>query len=215
MRRSVIAIALGVFRLADVRAQAAGHDLPTGFRSLAGVTLNVDSAESVRAKLGPTRERQVGAGHGAYVMSCYATTDATLELMSDVSDRGTPGRALNVIRLRAKAPAPAREGCASLRASAALSTPGGLRLGLFRADVERLLGQPRHRGVDSLTYYFDAKEYLRSDSPAFEVWNTPERRETCFEAGLPYANVAAMVTVVFRDDRAVEFRIERYDQSIC
>lgn len=212
-------MALSMLWIANAGTQAAGHDLPAGFRSLADVTLNRDSSATIRAKLGPTRERQVGTGHGAYVTWCYAPASAPpgalLELMSDASEMGTPGRALNVIRLRVDAPSAEREGCASLRTSVKLTTPAGLRLGISRANIEALLGKPRRQVGDSLTYYFDAKEYLGSDSPAFAAWNTPERRESCFDAGLPYANVGATVIVVLRDDHAVEVRVERYDQSIC
>jgi hypothetical protein len=135
--------------------------------------------------------------------------------MSDASDMGTPGQALNVLRLRDDAPSADRAACARLRASADLSTPSGLRLGLSAARVEDLLGPPTRRHADSLVYYFDAKEYLRPDSPEYKVWDTPERWETCFQAGPPYANVAASVIVVLRDGRAAEIRIERNDQSVC
>lgn len=212
-------MALSALSIADLRGQAAGRDLPRGFRSLAGVTLNRDSAASIRAKLGPTRERRIGTGHEAYASWCYVpavgSPGTLLELMSDVSDMGTPGQALNVIRLRADASSEDRDGCGSLRASVELTTPAGLRLGLTLAHVEDLLGRPRHRGSDSLSYYFDAKEYLRPGTPEYETWNTPEHRESCFDAGLPYANVGATVMVVLRHDHVAEIRIERYDQSIC
>ena len=212
-------MALSVLWIADLRGQAAGQDLPRGFRSLAGVTLNRDSAASIRAKLGHTRERRIGTEHEAYASWCYVPAAASpgtlLELMSDASVMGTPGQALNVIRLRADASSEDRDRCASLGRSVELSTPAGLRLGLTLANVEELLGRARHRSADSLTYYFDAKEYLRPGTPEYATWNTPEHRESCFDAGLPYANVGASVMVVLRHDRVAEIRIERYDQSIC
>jgi hypothetical protein len=212
-------MALSVLRMADLQGQSGGKDLPTAFRTIAGVTLNRDSAATIRAKLGSTRLRRIGKGHDAHLIWCYVSTKdsggALLELMSDVSNMGTLGAMLNVIRLRADASPEDRKGCARLRDSAELSTPAGLHLGLSLARIEGLLGQPQHRNADSLTYYFDAKEYLRADSPEYAIWNTPEHRESCFDAGLPYANVAATVFVVLRDDRAVEIRVERNDQSIC
>jgi len=219
MRVSLLAIALTALCIADLRAQSGGRDLPRGFRSLAGVTLNEDSAATIRAKLGHTRERQTGTGHDVYTSWCYvpadASRDALLELMSDASDMGTPGHALNVIRLRANAAPADREGCATLHASAALSTPAGLRLGLTPAKIEALLGRASRRGADSLIYYFDAKEYMRPGSPEFEAWDTPEKRESCFDAGLPFANAEATVIVVLRDGHATELRMERYDQQVC
>lgn len=215
----VLAIALSALSIADVRGQSGGHDLPRGFRSLAGVTLNRDSAATIRAKLGDTRERRIDIGRDVYAGWCYVLADgssrALLELMSDASGRGTPGRALNVIRLRANAPPADREGCARLHAGAELSTPAGLRLGLGSRKIEDLLGRPTRRGADSLIYYFDSKEYLRRDSPGYDAWNTLEYRESCFDAGPPYANVEAAVIVLLRDGEAAELRIERYDQSVC
>jgi hypothetical protein len=219
MRAAALAVALSALYIADLRGQSAGRDLPLGFRSLAGVTLNRDSAATIRAKLGTTHERRVGAGDDAYIGWCFVPVNrssrALVELLSSAGDMGTRGKELDVIRLRADAPSKDREGCAQLRASAELSTPAGLRLGLRSAELEALLGRPTRRHADSLIYYFDAREYLASDSPRYEEWNTPENREVCFEAGPPYANVEASVIVLLRDDRAVEIRIERDDQSIC
>lgn len=215
----LLAIVLNALCIAELRGQAGGKDLLRGFRSLAGVTLNQDSAATIRAKLGDTREQNVGSGHDVYASWCYVPAKgqsrALLELMSDASDMGTPGRALNVIRLRADAPSGERRGCAGLPASAALSTPAGLRLGLSRLQIRDLLGRPTRQHADSLVYVFDAKEYMRPGTPEYETWNTPEHRESCFDAGLPYANVAASVIVLLRDGRATEIRIERYDQSVC
>ena len=199
--------------------QSRGHDVPPGVRSLAGVTLNRDSAATIRAKLGPTRERTVGTGHDVMLDWCYrprgTAAGALLELMSDASDMGTPGRALNVIRLRGSAPAAERAGCAPLPSSKPLSVPAGLRLGSTTKQVETLLGRPTRRTADSLVYVYDAKEYMRPGTPEYETWNTPEYRESCFGAGPPYANVAGWVIVLVRDDRITELRIERYDQSAC
>lgn len=214
--------ALCALSFAEAGSQSRGQDLPRGFRSLAGVTLNQDSAVTIRAKLGDTRERRIGAGHDVYTSWCYVeaheSSGALLELMSDASDMGTPGEALNVIRLRADAPLEDRTDCARLPQPAALSslsTPAGLRLGLRGSEVRDLLGRPSRVRGDSLIYYFDAKEYLRPDSPRYEAWDTSEYRESCFDAGPPYANVEASVIGVLRDGRAVEVRIERNDQSVC
>lgn len=206
-------------RVSDTHARSRRHDVPLGIRTLAGVTLNRDSAATIRAKLGPTRERTVGTGHDVMLDWCYlprsTAPGALLELMSDASDMGTPGRTLNVIRLRASAPTAERTGCAPLPAPARLSTPAGLRLGFTMKHVETLLGRPTRRTADSLVYVYDAKEYMRPGTPEYETWNTPEYRESCFDAGLPYANVAGWVIVLLRDDRVVELRLERYDQSVC
>ena len=220
-RSGVLTLALALMALctAQLEAQSGGKDLPLGFRSVAGVTLNRDSAATIRAKLGATRERRVDAGHGFYYSWCYVpgsgSSRVLLELMSDAGDMGTPGHALNVIRLRANAPSNDRSECASLSDSAGLSTPAGLRLGLSSARVQELLGRPTRAAPDSLVYDFDAKEFLSPGTPAYEIWNTLESRESCFDAGSPFANVEATAIVVLRDDRAVEIRLERNDQSVC
>lgn len=216
---AALELALGALAPRTLHAQSTGRDLPPGFRTLAGVTLNRDSATTIRAALGRTRERRIGAGHDVYDAWCYtaarSSPGALLEFMSDASDMGTPGRALNVIRLRAAAPAEDREGCAPLPALARLSTPAGLRLGLDAARVRALLGRPTRTAADSLIYDFDAKAYLRPGTPDYDRWNTQEYRESCFDAGPPYANVAASVIVVLRDGRVAELRVERYDQAVC
>jgi hypothetical protein len=205
-------------RNCELAAQSRNRDLPRLFRSIAGVTLNRDSAASLRTKFGATREREVGEGHDRYAAWCYVPAHdsaVVLELMSDISDMGTPGRALNVIRLRANAPSGDREGCASLRATTANLSPGGLRLGLTRARIENLLGQPTRVTADSLIYDFAAKEYMRPGSPEYRRWNTQEHRKSCFEGGPPYASVGGTAIVVLQDGRAVEIRLERYGQATC
>lgn len=206
-------------RASGSRTQSRGHDVPPGARSLAGVTLNRDSAASIRAKLGPARERTVGTGHDVMLDWCYlprgSASGALLELMSDASDMGTTGRELNVIRLRASAPATERAGCAPLSSRMQLSTRAGLRLGSTVKQVQALLGRPTRRTADSLVYVYDAKEYMRPGTPEYETWNTSEYRESCFDAGPPYANVAGWVIVLVREARVVELRLERYDQSTC
>jgi hypothetical protein len=219
LRTILSVLALATLRVATLQAQSRGEDLPHGVRTISGVTLNRDSAASIRAKLGETRERRVGTGHDSFVSFCYVRSDRSsrtvLELMSDASDMGTSTRELNVIRLRADAPTRERQGCAPLPASAVLSTPAGLQLGLARARILDLLGRPARSTPNSLVWIYDAREYLRPDTPDFETWNTPENRESCFDAGPPYVNVAAKVVIITRDGRATEIRLERYDQAIC
>ena len=200
------------------QAEPRAADLPRAFRSLAGVELNRDSARSVRTKLGAARARQVHSGHDTYLAWCYQarTGDSavSLELMSDNGDMGTRGHALNVIQLRSNQSGRARN-CFDLPPGRSLSTPGGLRLGLRRTDVERLLGIPTRRSGDSLFYGFVSKEFMDRSSGAYKAWNTPKHRKECFGGGEPYASVGANVTVLFRDDLAIEIRLERYDQSTC
>ncbi len=220
-RVAVLVIMLNVLRVAESQGQSRGRDLPEGFRSLGGVTLNRDSAVSIRARLGPSRERRLGreSGYDQYVSWCYVRTGGSpgplLELMSDASVMGTPGQELNVIRLRQDVLPDERRGCAPLRPSTRLSTPAGLRLGLDRADIETRLGPPTRARADSLIWTFDAKEFLRPGTPAYQTWNTPESRESCFDAGAPYANVESRVVILLHDGRAVEIRLERFDQSVC
>ena len=127
---SVLAIVISTLWIANLRAQSGGKDLPIGFRSMAGVTLNRDSAATIRAKLGTTRERRVGDGHDVFIRWCYlppeGSSSALLELLSDATDMGTPGQALTAIRLRAAAPADDRAECSPLPNTSQLSTPAGL-----------------------------------------------------------------------------------------
>jgi hypothetical protein len=216
---AVLAFAFATRRNGDLHAQSHHRDLPRGLRSIAGVTLNRDSAASIRTKLGNTREQRLGEGHDVFTSWCYSLTGnasgGLLELMSDISDMGTARRALNVIRLRAVVPSDEREGCATLRMPSAVSTTGGLRLGLTRSRIRELLGRPTRMAADSLIYDFDAKEYMRPGSPEYRIWNTPEYRKSCFEGGRPYVSVGATAIVIIRDERASEIRLERYDQSTC
>jgi hypothetical protein len=193
-------------------------DLPRAFRSVASIELNRDSALSVRAKLGTAPTRRVGSGHDTYLAWCYLVvaggSTKTLELMSDDSDTGTRGHAVNVIRLRSIRPDEPRN-CTHLPVRRPLSTPGGLQLGLTRTDIERLLGRPTRLFRDSSIYDFVSKELMKPSSAEYKAWNTPKYRKECFGGGPPYADVGATVAVLFRDGHAIDIRLERYDQSTC
>jgi hypothetical protein len=219
MKALALALALNATPIVRLPGQTRQHDLPAAFRSVAGVTLNRDSAATIRAKLGATVERQVGTGHDVLASWCYvARTDASpvlLELMSDMSDMGTQGRALNVIRLRDASAAEDRAGCARLPSSSVLSTRNGLRLGLTAKAVQGLLGKPARMTGDSLVYEFEAKEYMPRRSREYRHWNTPELRKSCFEGGPPYASVGGTAIIRIVDDRVAEIRLERYDQATC
>ena len=186
---------------------------------MAGVTLNRDSAASIHAKLGTTDEREVGAGHDVLLSWCYLvrrdTSSALLELMSDASDMGTAGHALNVIRLRASSLSEERSGCAPLATNGMPSTPAGLRLGLTTRAIRRMLGSPSRQAADSIIYEFVTKEYMRPGSPGYRAWNTPTHRKECFEGGRPYSNVFATVIILLSNGHASEVRLERYDQATC
>ena len=202
---------------AQVKPRA--EDLPRGFRALGGVELNRDSALSVFAKLGSAGERRVGSGHDVYRSWCYLIDDAgvpiVLELLSDASEMGTAGHAVNVIYLRSGASRSERKQCSSLVSHAPLTTAGGLRLGLTRKQVQAQLGVPTRRFRDSLVFEFESKEYMKKSSPEYAVWNAPQRRKSCFNGGEPFSTVSATVMVLFRGEHSVKIRLERYDQSTC
>ena len=202
--------------VAKAQVSARNTDLPADMRSIAGLVVNRDSALSVKAKLGATRERMSGSGHDVLLVWCYVTADSSLlELMSDRSGMGTDGKALNVIRLRARYPASQGAGCGRLSTKVPLSTPGGLRLGLTRSEATARLGRPARQVADSFVYEFSGKEFMKPGSSEYKSWNTPERRKSCFEGGAPYSNVWATAILVFHETRAVELRLERYDQATC
>lgn len=220
MRAASLVAALSAFAATSLQAQSMGHDLPSGFRSVAGVKLDSDSAASILARLGATVERDFGAGNGTSSILCYVATQGhaavLLELMMGRGEPGdSRGQTLDVIRWRTDAPAAARRGCAALKESSRLATPAGLRLGMDDAAIRYLLGAPTRTNADSVIYEFQAKEYMRPGTPEYETWNTPEYRESCFNAGPPFANAYGRIIILFRDRRASEIRIERHDQSVC
>ena len=220
--KHVITASLLALPIALISAQegAPKRDVPPAMRSVLGVALNRDSALSIVAKLGLAQAWSSGEGHDRFVNWCFRSGDgtigATLHLMSDDSDMGTESHQVNVIRIfNGSSRAIDGHKCATLRTGAAISGVGPLSLAATRDEVRRLLGQPTRSTADSLVYDLNGEEALDPNSPFFAHWNTPEKRQACFQGRSPFVSVGGMIATVFASDRVREIRIERYNNAIC
>jgi hypothetical protein len=199
------------------RADPRRGDIPTAHRGFLGVRLSDDSLASVKRRLGPTREWHTGDAGESEWWWCYRAgtgPDATVLLLSSGGEMGGRGHQLEEARLsRATRPDTLGSRCGVIRNGTAIATPGGLQLGLDRAAVVRLLGQPLAAGGDSMVYRWATEQLLSPTDPTYADWNA--RRTECFDGRAPFVNVGSGVTVRFDRRGASEIHLWRFDQSIC
>ena len=66
--------------------------------------------------------------------------------------------------------------------SQGLRTPSGVRLGLTKADLERILGKPKERGTKSLKYsYLCRKKMTEEEMTRFKTMDWDVRSDPYFD----------------------------------
>jgi len=93
------------------------------------------------------------------------------------------------------------------------STPGGLHLGLSRAQVIHLLGKPSTQDPDSIGYQWVARRFLSPKEPDYEYWNA--RRKVCFGGKRPYVDISSAIVVRFDALGIYEIQLSRNDPVVC
>ena len=185
-------------------------------REVLGARLNRDGPARVIARLGPTSVADTGDAAGATRVWCYrvgpASRSAVVQFATDIEMAGKEFEA-DEIRVSRSNRVASTEGCALARRSSMPATPGGLRLGLSRSQVIRLLGAPIARGGDSLYYAWETTKALSPKEPSYSHWNA--RRKECFAGKAPFTNVQAEITLHMDSLGVYSFTLSRDANSIC
>jgi hypothetical protein len=139
--------------------------------------------------------------------------DAVVTFVSDV-EMGGPGPRVDEIRVtRAdRAPNEASQ-CSTPRLSPGGVAAGPLRLGMSRAEVQRVLGSPTSHDADSISYSWESERALARSHSHYAFWN--KRRQECFGGRAPFVYILAGVVVRFDAQEAYEYVLSRSDTGIC
>ena len=201
---------------AQAQVGARQRDMPTSMRGFLGIQLIRDSLPSVEARLGSTEGWHTGDASTGRFWWCYRTsTDSSgaVLLISSDGEMGGEESTVDDIRLiRAGRADSLAQRCARIVADRP-SNPGGLHLGLTRAQVVHLLGQPSAQDPDSIGYRWVARRFLSPKEPDYEYWN--ERREACFGGERPYVDISSAIVLRFDALGAYEIQLSRNDPVVC
>ncbi len=191
---------------ADAATKVRQSDIDKEHITVSGVTVGVTTMASVTKRLGPakpfnfnrqTRKKPVSA-------LCYAGADSTKLLFV----AGAEGRALKVARARITA-GDVEVGyggsCLTSKAvSGALATKSGLRVGMTRAELKSVLGEPTDENADFISYEFHLHRALTAPEVARIEVEWPKVRL------YPYHDISSSIEARFVDGVVKRLDIIRF-----
>jgi hypothetical protein len=198
---------------ASAQSTAQQDDLPPSMRRVWGIVLNRDSLASTFRKLGRTQTWRTGDAGEARVWWCYeaAGSSSASVIISSDGEMGGAHHDVDQIDVMRAPYHEAQHRCRTVRTGQAPETVGGLRLGLSRTAVMRLLNRPAGTDADSMWYRWDTERTLTPRDRNYRYWT---RRAECFGGRAPFTEVGASIVVRFTHDRVGSYTISR-GESIC
>jgi hypothetical protein len=168
--------------------------LPDGTRILLGIRLNSDPGNLFVDVLGPSPGHGAGDGRRGRNWQCWAATNGDGTVL--VARRGVLVDEFEV--LGREMPFPARPTCArSKLVSRKLATANGLRIGIFRSDVEAKVGAPSRAGKRWLQRTCNSRKPMTDEDR--DAWEAPP--------GAHWDILSAMTALFDDADRMVAFRV--------
>jgi hypothetical protein len=189
-------------------------DLPLSMRSILGAEIGRGNLDSMRARIGPVSDWHTGDAITAEQYWCYQGPDSTAVVLQNdgefsaghnLVDAFWVGQ-LAAIDTLASHCAPASRGFPAV-------TPGELRLGLTRAEVVALLGQPQSQSDQLVVYAWQTKQDVPRTDPDYLAMDS--LRDECYGGHAPFLDIRAAIAVTFRADRVAEFSVWRTDETFC
>lgn len=203
MRAALLSLILSIAYLKLDGQPISGGEAPKGrHESLAGIALGKSTVEDVRKRFGEAPpEKSVRDGIVRFEM-CYITSKgATLAFQSK---RAASSELLDGFRVVAKVSVPTTRRCVhSAVLTGAPATDGGLRLGLSRRALIKILGKPSKAGQEFLQFQYESTLPMTAeeiDQQAKTFGTKPKRA---------YWDVLDTIEVHLKDAKVVAFEVSR------
>ena len=218
MKMTILAFALlALFAVPwSLCSPAAEKDLSIEHRTILGITLGQANLAGVQKQLGEARLWGDGDAATLEEKICYVTQgpDSLIVVFAlNAEMAGTPGNKLTDIRILKDRAYPDRANCRSLSiAKDLVGTTSGLKMGIRRENVRRILGPPTRVDNSKWNYSWSIERSLPAADENYQYWLA--RKEECFDSKNPFFTVGSEITIQFDGDEVVALTFTRGD-SIC
>jgi len=175
--------------------------------SILGLAIGHASLKDVQARLGNARTVPVSKEEESDVALCYVSpTDGTVLIFYSGSMAGWVDVTGFALWAR-EAQYPRASDCLSSKlVSRSLATTGGVRLGLTKEELQRLLGQPTGFGKASIKYQYVCRRKMTDDEiKRFKTVNNWD------VASDPYFDVSSTVDVRLIDSQVSRLQISKIE----
>jgi hypothetical protein len=222
--RTAIFAGLLFCAVANARVGAsAGHagkaprsDLGIDSRTMMGVTLGESNLAEVQEKIGRTKLWTDGDASRAESKVCYITREPdaiVVVFASNVEMAGPPENSLTDIRVVRSAAYRQRSNCLLLAISGNdVATKNGLKIGLSRQQVKKILGAPEGMAGPKWKYSWSTDQLLPRSANNYQQWLS--EKEECFEGQPPFSTIYSEIDARFDSDSVISFSLTRIE-SIC
>jgi hypothetical protein len=151
--------------------------------TILGLAIGRASLKDVQAKLGNANVTRVSRDEESDISVCYVSPiDGTVLVFYSGAMGGWKDITWFALWSREATFPHASQCTPSKLVSQGLRTPSGVRLGLTKADLERILGKPKERGTKSLKYsYLCRKKMTEEEITRFKTMDWDVRSDPYFD----------------------------------
>jgi len=192
------------------------HDLGFGSRTIVGITVGLSNLTNVQNRLGSNPVWSSGDASTAASSVCYITQGsdpAVIAFASNAEMAGPPENIVTDVSILPRDTYPSASHCWNIAISAnAIATNSGLKLGLRKRDVARILGMPTGPSGSVWNFTWTIRRLVPSSDKNYQLWLA--RKEECFNGQAPFVTTVSSILVRFNGDLVASLKVSRIN-SIC
>jgi hypothetical protein len=195
---------------------AVEEDLSIEHRTILGITLGQANIAGVQEQLGEATVWGDGDAATLEEKVCYVAKgpdSLVIIFASNVEMAGPPENKLTDVRILRSTAYVDRAKCRSLSVGGNMvGTLSGLKIGISREYVRRILGPPAEVDKSKWSYSWSINRSLSPSDKTYQYWLA--RKQECFDDKNPFFTVGSEITLLFDDDVVVALTFSRAE-SIC
>ncbi len=181
--------------------------LPVGARSLGGIEVGRSALMDVQAKIGAGAVMHSGDATASEESVCYQDGIVVVRFFSD-SEMATGG-GISSVSLEQS---PNASGCGAWPGTIPPVFSNGLKVGMTRDEVEKILGKAPDVQGPEWKYATAFQKPLAQNDPVYEKWKAEKR--ACSEGNEPFVNVTDTISIFFLNGKTSMIEVSRA-KSIC